>query len=214
MISACADGSRLGGVVVDDDHLLAALGGNAQRLERGGAKSSVTTSRHPAFARSAPALQGSARSPRAAGRERQPSRPRRSREIAVQQRRRGRAVDVVVGEDADPLAGGDRVRQPLDRDIEIEKVRGVGQAVADPRPQEDRRRVETDAARRQHAPYDLRQIETLADGQRKRLVDRPKLPAPAAERAIDEGGSPSGQRGQARAAQAEKCGTTALLRCR
>ena len=69
-------------------------------------------------------------------------------EIAAEQRRRGRAVDVVVGEDADRLAGRDRVRQPLDRDVEIEKVRRIGQAVADPRPQEGRRRVE----RRRRAP--------------------------------------------------------------
>jgi hypothetical protein len=121
-------------------------------------------------------------------------------QISAQQGSRGCPVDVVVRKDADPLAGGDRRRQALDRDIQIQKMRRVGQSVANARLEKRGRPICGDAARSQNAADDLRQVQALTDRQRRRLVILPQLPGP--------------QTRSSAPAQAGKCGTTALLRCR
>ncbi len=68
--------------------------------------------------------------------------PRRAadrREKTQQQRRRGRAVDVVVAEHGDRLAVADRPHEPLDRRIHVAQMRRVGQLLAQPRREKPRR---------------------------------------------------------------------------
>ena len=118
---------RLGDVVVDHDDLLTARRGGGQRLERGGA--AIERDHEPA-ALAGEALQRLLIGPVALAQAvRHVDRGRRADggEIAGQKRDRGGAVDVVVAEQPDALVRLYRIGEPLDRAIQIQQMRGVGQ---------------------------------------------------------------------------------------
>ncbi len=100
-------------------------------------------------------------------------------EKALNERRRGRAVDIVVAEDGDELAVGDRAHQPRHRHVHVLQMRRVGQEVAQGRREEALRRLDLDAARGQQPADDLRQVETLRQRQAGAVVRRALAPAPA-----------------------------------
>ena len=196
--------------MIDHDHLQAALGGERQRLERGGA--AIERDHQPAALRRE-ALErlrvGAVALEQAIGHVDHGLALDRL-QIAREQRHRGRAVDVVVAEQADRLAGDDRVGQPLDRAVEVVQMRRVGQRVAQPRRDEGRHAVEREAAAGQDPADHLGQLDALADRERQRGVVIAPAPAAAADRALDRR-----RRVIARARpQATKSGTTAALRCR
>jgi hypothetical protein len=198
---------RLGDVVVDHDDLLTARGGGRERLERRGA--GIQRDHEPAALLSEPLQRASVGSVAFAQSVRDVDRGGRpeGREIARQDGDRGGAVDVVVAEQTDALARLHRIGEALDRDVETEQMRRVGQGVAQLRRDEGGNAIERDPAPGEHPAHDLRQIEALADGERRRGVVPAPAPAPAADRALD--------RGCCRIwgpAQAANSGTTSRLR--
>ena len=164
----CLRQALLGGVVIDHDHLQAALGGERQRLEGGGA--AVERDHQPAALRGE-ALErlriGAVALEQAIGHVDDGLAADRL-QIAREQRQRGRAVDVVVAEQAHRLARDDRIGQPLDRAVEVVQMRGVGQGLAQPRLDEGRHAVEREAAAGQDPADHLGQLAALADGERQR----------------------------------------------
>ena len=107
------------------------------------------------------------------------------REEALEQRRRGRAVDVVVAEDRHALAPHDRVGDARGGLDHVGQRGRVGQQVADRRIEEFRGVFGGDAARREHARDDLGHAMALRDGQRDRFLPdaQPVAPGDAAHRA-------------------------------
>ena len=85
-----------------------------------------------------------------------------------QQRRRGRAVDVVVAEDRDLLAARGRVRDALGRGLHLRHGVGIGHQFADGRIEKILDRVDLDIAARQHPRQHFRQLIALRDRQRPR----------------------------------------------
>ena len=72
-------------------------------------------------------------------------------QIFAQQRRAARAVDIVVAEDRNPLAGHDRALEALGRRRHIAQAKGVRHQIAEARSQMPVNRLWRDAAPREHA---------------------------------------------------------------
>ncbi len=99
---------------------------------------------------------------------------------ALQERCRGRAVDVVITEDGDDLAALDGVGDARGSAVHVLEQAGIGQHLTQPRREEARCVIERDAARGENAPDDLRQAMALGEGERQPLVAGALPPAPPA----------------------------------
>ncbi len=99
----------------------------------------------------------------------------------AQQRRGGRAVDIVVAEDRNGLAALDGLDETLNRAVHILEHRGIGQHFAQRRRQELLRVVKRDVARRQHAADDLRHPQPLRERQRGAVAAAARPPPLAGE---------------------------------
>jgi hypothetical protein len=128
-------------------------------------------------------------------------------QIAGEQRAGCGAVDVEVAEDADRLAGRDRVGEPCDGAVHVEQVRRVRQHGAQARRQERLHLLQPYAAPGQHAAEDLRQPVTLADRGGEGRVGVSFAPGPAGERERDGASVARGH-----PAYTLKCGATGRLR--
>ena len=102
--------------------------------------------------------------------------------VAGEQRRRRRAVDVVVAEQCHRLARLDRVRDALCRSIHVAQARGVRHQRLERGAQDVLNVVGRDPARCEHAAQQLRQAVALADdaGERLRLGAQTLAPDEAA----------------------------------
>ncbi len=110
---------------------------------------------------------------------------------AEDQRRRGAAVDVVVGEDGDPLAPVDRGEEPRRGAVHVAQARRVGHQVAQGGGEERRRFLGRHAAPGEDAPDDLGQPGRLGDRLAEAVVLGARAdPAPPGCRGLDveEGG--------------------------
>jgi hypothetical protein len=134
---------RLGDMVVDDDDLEPDLRRVRERRMRGDAAIDRDHQRHALGFEAAQRRRVRPIALLHAIGDIEPERPARGLEEAVQQRRRGRAVDVVVAEHGDALAGLDGAGEPRGGDIHVLELRGVGQQ----RPQGPRRCPSPPAAR-------------------------------------------------------------------
>ena len=112
-----------------------------------------------------------------------PDRP----QVAGEQRRRGRAVDVVVAEDRHRLAVDHGVGDPRRRNVHRGQHRGVGQEPLQRRIEEVRDVVRRDAAPGEHPRHDIGQRVALGDGQRvpRLMFVEPRHPAPPGQRPLD-----------------------------
>ena len=107
------------------------------------------------------------------------------REEAQQQGRRGRAIDVVVAEHHDALALADRAHQALDRRRHVAQMRRIGQLIAQPRRQKQRRFIRAEAALRQQPADDFGQSQALGDCRCHAILGGARAPSPAAHRTLD-----------------------------
>ena len=103
-------------------------------------------------------------------------------EKSQQQRRGGRAVDVIVAEHDNPLALLHGLRHPRDRCVHVLEMRRIRQEAAERRVEKIRHRVRIDIACRQKPCHCLRQPMTLGDGERRTLVGQPRSPASPGQR--------------------------------
>ena len=85
-----------------------------------------------------------------------------------EQRRRGRAVDVVVAEDRDLLAANCRVRDAFGGGLHLRHGEGIGHQFADGRIEKILDRIDLDVAPGEHARQHFRQLVTLRDRKRAR----------------------------------------------
>ena len=106
---------------------------------------------------------------------------------ARQQRRRGRAIDVVVAEDRDLLAAQHRVGQALRRLLHRGDGVRIGHQPPHRRIEERLDLVDLDAAAGQDARQQLRHVVPLRDRERarRRPLVEPVAPGPAADRTLD-----------------------------
>src|SRR6185437_11444553 len=93
--------------------------------------------------------------------------------------------DIVVAEDGDRLAGANGGSDALCRRIHVLQMARIGERVAQARLEEDGRRVEIDAARREDARQDIGKAETLRQRQGQPVIALPQPPAAATDRALD-----------------------------
>ena len=121
---------------------------------------------------------------------------------AGEQRRRRRAIDVVVAEDGDLLAAHDRVGDPPGRRLHVGQHRRVGHQRLEARRQEGGRVVDADPASGQDARDHIGDLVPLGDGERRIGAGavEPLEPAPAGERALDAEECPAVRPGVRRAA--------------
>ncbi len=89
-------------------------------------------------------------------------------QVPGQQRRRGRAIDVVIAEDRDLLAARCRIRDAFGRRLHLRHGVGIGHQFADGRIEKILDLVDPDIAARQHPRQHLRQMVALRDRQRPR----------------------------------------------
>ena len=176
---------RLGDVMIDDDHLEPGLRGVRQRQMRRRAAIDGDDDPHALVAQAQQSRGVRAVALAQPVRDIDPgSRPDRRKEPR-QQRRRGRAVDIVIAKDADRLAVVHRADEPRHGSIHVAQMRGIGQLVAQARRQEARRVVEIDAALRQQPPDDLGNPEPLGDRLSRSASPSREPPATAAHRPLD-----------------------------
>ena len=95
-----------------------------------------------------------------------------------QQRRRGRAVDVVIAEDRDLLTAHRGVRNALRRRFHLRHGIGIGHQFADGRVEKVLDAVDLDVAAGQHPRQHLRQLIALHDRERPRRAARIEPVAP------------------------------------
>ncbi len=112
-------------------------------------------------------------------------RPAGRGEEAGEQRRGGGAVDVVIPEDGDRLPRLHRSREAVGRLVHVEEARGIGQQFAQGRAEEALRRLGRDAPSGEQAAHDLRQRQTLGDGEPRPLLAAARPPAPSQQGALD-----------------------------
>ena len=106
-------------------------------------------------------------------------------EIEHEQRRRGDAVDIVVGDDADHLARDDGAGQPVGARFEIADRRRLRHEGTQPRAQNVGAAIDRDAASRQHPAENLGDAESLGDGERRPSVPETRAPVAAGQRPPD-----------------------------
>jgi hypothetical protein len=172
-------------VVIDHDHVQSGIGRRRQRIERG----HTAIHRHHQF-RSLPVQAQQRRRVGAIAlddtvgdidRQIGASGP----EEAPQQGGGRRAVHIVIAEHRHLLAGHDRPRDAVCRDIHVPEMAGVGHQRAQSRRQISGRPVHSDAARRQHPADQFGQAIALRQRQRRALVTGTRQPAPAGKGLID-----------------------------
>ncbi len=106
-------------------------------------------------------------------------------EEAAEQRRRCRAIDIVVAEHGDRLAPLERFDKARHGLVHVEEVRGIGQLVLEARLEEALGRVGTYAAARQKTADKLGTGNALRDREPRALVARALAPQAPRERALD-----------------------------
>jgi hypothetical protein len=89
-------------------------------------------------------------------------------QVPGQQRRRGRAVDVVIAEDRDLLAARSRIRNAPRRRFHRRHGVRIGHQFADGRIEKVLDLIDPDLAPRQYPRQHLRQLVALRDRQRPR----------------------------------------------
>jgi hypothetical protein len=104
---------------------------------------------------------------------------------AEHERAAARAVDVVVAEHRDRLAGAGGAGQPLGRRLHVDEHRRVGHQRAERRVEEMHRILDADAARREQAADDLRYAVALGDAEPDARLAVAPDPAPPAQAARD-----------------------------
>ena len=181
---------RLGDVVIDDDHVEPGLLRRGERLVRGRAaidrdgdrRALCLQAQQRRRVRAVAFAHAVGHIDRGAGADR--------REKPQQQRRRGRAVHVVIAEDDDRLAVADRADEAGDGRRHVAQMRRVRELLAQARREKDRRLGKADAALRQQPPDDLRQPEPLRDQQRRarRRTRRTRQRRPQTERSTPRKG--------------------------
>ena len=104
-----------------------------------------------------------------------------------EKRGRGRAVDVIIAEDGDLLAGLDRPRQALDRGVHVLQQQRVRHQRAQGRIEKGGGRLLRHPPPRQDARESVAMAVNLRDGGRLGLLMRPQAGAPGAarDRALD-----------------------------
>ena len=95
-----------------------------------------------------------------------------------QQRRRGRAVDIVVAEDRDLLAAHGGIRDALRGGFHLRHGIGIGHQFADGRIEKVLDRIDLDVAPGQHPRQHFRQLIALRDRERPRRAARIEPVAP------------------------------------
>ena len=106
-------------------------------------------------------------------------------QIEHEQRRRGNAVDIIIGDDADRLAGHDGTRQPLGSGFEVADRRRLRHERPQARAQYVLAGLDADAAACQDPAKDLRYAKPLADRQRRAPVLQPRAPVTTGQRPAD-----------------------------
>src|SRR6516165_5743741 len=101
-----------------------------------------------------------------------------------QQRRRCRAVDIVVAEDSDGLALAHGSHEPCRRSLHVAQMRRVGELVAQARCEKTVRMVMVDAALSEQPTNNFRQCQAYGDRLTFRNVARPQPPATTANRPL------------------------------
>ena len=155
-------------MMIDDDHRHAEPPRFRQRLEAGGAAIDRHQQRGALVRQRAHRLDiGAVAFENAVGNVDQRIEPAMA-QMPGQQRRRGRAVDVVIAEDRDLLAARRRVRNALGRGFHLRHGIGIGHQFADGRIEKVLDRVDLDIAPGQHPRQHFRQLIALRDRQRPR----------------------------------------------
>ena len=165
-------------VMIDDDDGHAEPSRFGQRLEAGGAAIDRHQQRRALAREHAHGLDiGAVAFKNAVGDMDQRIEPAMA-QMPRQQRRRGRAVDVVIAEDRDLLAARGRIRDAFGRGFHLRHGVGIGHQFADGRIEEILDRVDLDIAPRQHPRQHFRQLIALRDRQRPRRAARIEPVAP------------------------------------
>ena len=155
-------------MVIDDDDGHPELSRFRQRLDAGGAAIDRHQQRRALARKRAHGLHiGPVAFENAVGNMDQGIEPAMA-QMPGQQRRGGRAVDVVIAEDRDLLAARGRVRDALGRGFHLRHGVGIGHQFADGRIEEILDRVDLDIAARDHPRQHFRQLVALHDRQRLR----------------------------------------------
>nr|WP_245459945.1 hypothetical protein [Mesorhizobium sp. M1B.F.Ca.ET.045.04.1.1] len=115
------------------------------------------------------------------------------RKKALQQRRRSRAVDIVVAEDRHLFAGHDCIRQPRRRLFHVGQRGRIRQKLADGRIEEALGLLDRHAAPGEHPRDDVRHPMALRDGQGSHVLPlgQPMLPGDTGRRLPDIEEEPS-----------------------
>ena len=174
----------LGDMVVDHDHVEAGVGGVRQRIEGGDA--AIDGDDHPHTLRGEQAHGGAVGSVALAQAVGDVERHGRAcgREEAAEEGGRCRAVHVVVAEDCDLLAGRERPGEAVHGLLHVAQVQGLGQQAAERGLEIGRGVLGPDAARREHAPHDLRRLDGLGEGESGHRIGETRAPAPAEQRPL------------------------------
>ena len=99
-------------------------------------------------------------------------------QMPCQQRRRRRAVHVVVAKDRDLFAAHRRIRDTLGGGLHLRHGQGIREQLADGRIEKILHGIDVDAASRDDARQHLRHLIALRDGERARRAARIKPVAP------------------------------------
>ena len=134
-------------------------------------------------------------------------------EKTQQKRRRGRAVDVVIGEHPDPFAVVDRAHHPFAGKVHVAQRGRVGEGRAQRRVEEVVDPFGFDPAPGEHAGDDLGEPVRLGDGERLPVVGRPGVPALAGDRPVDVEISPVGGPRQVHRGPRSNCRARPSGRC-
>ena len=174
-----------GGVVIDDNDLQPFGGRGGERFGSGGA--AIDGHDEPrALAREAPQrrqVRPVAFAPAVGNVD--ADAPAHRLDIKTQQRRGGRAVHVVVAEDADGLAGLQRVGEARCGAVHVGDRGRIGERVAQGGVQPVRRAVQGDPAAGEDAAEDLRNVEPLREGESEAVAVAARLPTPVGLRTRD-----------------------------
>ena len=176
---------RLGHVMVDHDHVEARVGGVRERIE--GADPAIHRDDHAHVLRGQHAHGRAVRAvalAQAVG-DVDGRRIGDGLEETAEQRSGGRAVHVVVAEDRDLLTRFQCAGETCDGLLHVQQVERVGQEAAQRRVEVVRRVFRRDAARREHAPDQLRRLDGLGERKPGHRIGKPCAPALAEQRSLD-----------------------------
>ena len=155
-------------MMIDDDDVDAERFGLRERLDAGGAAVDANEQRRAAFGERAHRLDVRAIALEQAVGNVDDRIDAAVAQIARQQRRRGRAVDVVIAEYGDALAARHGVGDPLGRLLHGGEHERIGHRALDGRIEEFIDRIGLDVAAGENAREKFRQLMALRDGKRAR----------------------------------------------